>query len=117
MIGICETVPGIQGNKNGRSLLESVRYVIQKNSPAAVQHVKSLIEQEVSVNRNARTYGHLLGTQGQIIRTRAGTHLDKDIAVITKMNQVFAFIRIEGISFARGVTSSGSLREEPAKTQ
>jgi hypothetical protein len=51
----------------------------------------------VSVDRNARTDQHLLGSQGEIVGAYGGADLDADLAAVAKMKEMFAFIGAEHI--------------------
>ena len=47
------------------------------------------------MDRNSCTDRHLLGPQGQIVGACGGTDFDKDLALVPKMNEVFALGRAE----------------------
>jgi hypothetical protein len=49
------------------------------------------------VHRNACTDRHFLGPQGEIVTACDGADVDKDVAVITKMKERFAFIGAQDI--------------------
>ncbi|MGB8537820.1 MAG: hypothetical protein WCD57_15475, partial [Acidobacteriaceae bacterium] len=59
------------------------------------------IHVQVPVNRNACADRHLLGAQGEIVGACRCAGLDKDLAMVAKMNEIFAFMSAEYISLWR----------------
>jgi hypothetical protein len=58
----------------------------------------------VYVDRNASTYGYLLGAAGHILRTFDRINLDDEIAGITVVNEMFALGCAQHVSLRFGVS-------------
>src|SRR5215218_8738792 len=101
LIGIGEAMPGVLGNVDRSALLKTVRYIVQREGSAALQHVKGFVHLEVSVDRNACTNRYLLGPHGQIAGSFDGIDLDEDVAGIAEMNEVFAPIGAQHVALWR----------------
>jgi hypothetical protein len=56
----------------------------------------------MSVDRNARTGHHLLGPNRNICATSGRACFYENVAVVTKVNQMFAFVWAEYKSLRRG---------------
>lgn len=65
-------------------------HVIQCDHSTALQNVKSFVHVEMPVDGNACPGRYLLRPQREIVGARSGADLDEDVAMITKMNEVFA---------------------------
>src|ERR1700751_5782447 len=64
------------------------------------------------MDRNTSANRHLLGPQGEIVGACGGTCLDKDLAMVPKMNEVFALGSAEYISLWRcGLSLGHTLRQ------
>ena len=98
MIGIRKPMPRVLGDKYRSALLERVRCVVQYENSATFQNVEGFVHLEVSVDRNARTDCHLLSPQGEMAGACGGADLDKDVAMVAKMNEMFAFSGAQHIS-------------------
>ena len=85
-----QTRAGVSGNEDRSTLLKGVTHIIQYENSTSFEHIESFIHPEMSVDRNARTGHHLLGPQREIVRARSGTRLDENLAMVAKMNQLFA---------------------------
>src|ERR1700761_8406199 len=94
-------MPEVFGNEYRSALFKRVTYIVQYENSTAFQNVEGFVHLEVSVSRNARTNRHLLRPQGEIVRTRGGPDLDKDLAMVPKMNEMFALGSAEYISLWR----------------
>src|SRR5260370_308944 len=102
MIGIRKPMPRVFGDEYRSALFKRVTHIVQYEYSAAFQNVESFVHLEVSVDRNACTDHHLLGSQSKIIGACGGPDFDEDLAVVTKMNELFAFGAAEHISLPRG---------------
>ena len=107
MIGIRKPMPRVLGNEYRAALFKRVTHIVQYENSAAFQNVKSFVHLEVSVDWNPCAGCHLLGPQGEIAGACGGTDLDKDLAMVTKMNELFAFGGGEHISLWCRATSRG----------
>src|SRR6266852_7548702 len=105
-------MPRVFGNEYRSALLKRVTYIVQYENSAAFQNVEGFVHLEVSVDRNACTDRHLLGPQGEIVGACGGADLDKDLAMVAKMNEMFAFGSAEHISlWRRGLSPGHALRQ------
>src|ERR1700736_6471994 len=105
-------MPRVLGDEYGSALLKRMPYIVQYENSASFQNVEGFVHLEVSVDRNACTDRHLLGPQGEIVGARGGADLDKDVAMIAKMNEMFAFIGAQDISlWIRGLSPGHTLRQ------
>jgi hypothetical protein len=91
-------MPRVFGDEYRSALLKRVVYIVQYENSATLQHEESFVRLEVSVDRNACTDCHLLRSQGKIVGACCRANLDKDLAVVAKMNEMFAFGGTEHIS-------------------
>src|SRR5690349_19678527 len=73
--------------------------IVQRDRPTALQHMKGFVHVEMAVDRNPGTRHDLLAPQRQIFRSCGRTECDIDIALVTKMNEMFALGGGEHISF------------------
>ena len=101
MIWIRKPMPRVFGNEYRSALLKRVTHIVQYENSAAFQNVEGFVHLEVSVDRNACTDRHLLGPQGEIVGTSGRADLDKNIAMVAKMNEMFAFGGAQHISLWR----------------
>jgi len=101
VIGVRKPMPRVFGYEYCSALVERVPYIVQYENSAAFQNVEGFVHPEVSVDRNARTNCHLLGPQGEIVRTCGGANPDEDVAMVAKMNEMFAFRGAEHITPSR----------------
>ena len=105
MIGVREPMPSIPGNEYRCALFKRVSCIVQYENSAASQDVEGFVHPQVSVDRNARADGHLLGAQGKIVRACGGTDVDENVAGVAKMNEMLAFGGAEHISlWCRGLS-------------
>jgi len=107
VIGVSKPMPRVFGYEYCSSLLKWVPHIVQYENSAAFQNVEGLVHLEVSVDRNACADRHLLGPQGQIVRTCGNADPDEDVAMVAKMNEMFAFAGAEDISLWRRTLSQG----------
>src|SRR5262245_56442829 len=84
-------MPGVLGNEYGCSLLERMMYVVQYKNSASLQNVESFVHLKMSVERNACTDLHLLGAHCETAGTCGRADLDRNFALIAKMNELFTF--------------------------
>ena len=85
-----------------------MRLIIQYECSAAFQDVEGFVHLKVSVDRDARAYRDLLGSQSQITGAFDGVDLDEDVARIAEVNEMVAAIGTEHVSLWRRCLS-GSL--------
>jgi len=97
VIGILKPVPRVCGNKYGSALLKREASIVQDESSAALENIEGFIHEWMSVDGNAGAKGHLLGAHGELIGATAGADLNKDVAVVTKMDEMFTFGSTEHI--------------------
>ena len=107
MIGIRKPMPRVLGDEYRSALLERVTSIVQNENSAAFQNIEGFVHLQVSVDRNSCTGRHLLGPQGEIVGACGRADLDKDLAMVTKMNELFAFGGAEHISLWRCGLSPG----------
>ena len=118
MIGVRKPMPRLFRDEYGCALLKRVTYVIQYESSTAFQYVKRFVHLEMSVDRNPSTDHHLLGSQGETVGAGGGTNFDDDLAMITKMNEVFAFGGAEHVSSpCCGLSFDDALRQHLADAE
>ena len=91
MFGIRKPVPGVSGNEYRRTFLKRVVRIVQRENSATFQNVEGFVHVQVSMNRNAGAEGHLLRPQADTVGASGGANLDKNVAVVAKMNEMFAF--------------------------
>ena len=91
MIGIRKPMPRVFGYEYRSALLKRVTHIVQYENSSAFQNIEGFVHLEVSVDRNAGTDRHLLGSQGEIVGACGGADLYKDLAMVAKMNEMFAF--------------------------
>ena len=104
-------MPRVLGDEYRSAFLKNVTYIVQYENSAAFQNVKSFVHLQVSVDWNPCAGCHLLGPQGEIAGACGGTDLDKDLARVAKMNELFAFGGAEHISlWRRGLGRGYALR-------
>jgi hypothetical protein len=60
------------------------------------------------MDRNAGAPHYLLGSQSQIARPCGSADFDEDVAMVTEMNEMFAFGGGENITLPRGGLSRGA---------
>lgn len=66
----------------------------------------------MSVDRNPSTGHHLLGSQGEIVGASCGANFDENLALITKMNEMFSFGGAEHVSvLCYGLPPADPLRQ------
>ena len=112
MIGIRKPMPRVLGDEYRTAFLKRVTYIVQYENSAAFQNVEGFVHLQVSVDRNACTDRHLLGPQSEIVGACGGADLDKDVAMVAKMNEMFAFGGAEHISLWRlGLSPGHALRQ------
>ena len=110
MIGIRKPMPRVLGDEYGSALLKRMPYIVQYENSASFQNVEGFVHLEVSVDRNACTDRHLLGPQGEIVGACGEADLDKDIAMVAKVNEMFPFGGAEHISlWHRGLSPGHAL--------
>ena len=102
MIGIRKSVPRVPGYEYRSALLKNVWHIVQCQNSAAFQDEEGFVHPEMSVDRNARAEHYLLGPQGETVGAGRGGDLDIDVAMVAKMNEMFAFGEPEHISLWRG---------------
>jgi hypothetical protein len=113
VIGIRKTMPRIFGDEYSSTLLKRVMYIIQYENSAAFQNVEGFVRLGVTVDGNPCTDHDLLGPQGEVVGVRGTADSNDDFAMVTKMNELFAFSGAEYISlwspvhdnFLRGIRS------------
>ena len=84
MIGIFEPMPIVLGNEYRPALLKWVSRIVQYEISASLQNVEGFVHPEVSVDRDACTDRHLLGSQGEIVGARAEPTLLKTLPALPK---------------------------------
>src|ERR1700687_1216035 len=105
-------MPRVSGDEYRSALLKRVTRIVQGENSAAFQNVEGFVHLEVSVDRDARTDCHLLGPQAEIVGACGGADLDKDVAMVAKMNEKFAFSGSQHISlWRRGLCLGHALRQ------
>ena len=107
MLGIDEPMPSILGNEYRSALPKRVLCIVQCENSAAFQNVEGFVHLQVSVDRNTCTGRHLLRPQGEIVGACGRADLDRDLAMVAKMNELFAFGGAEHISLWRCGLSPG----------
>src|ERR1700676_2017501 len=111
-------MPRVLGDEYGSALLKRMPYIVQYENSASFKNVEGFVHMEVSVDRNACTDRHLLGPQGEIVGACGGTDVDKDLAMVAKMNKPFAFGGAEDISlWSRGLGPGQAWRQYLADTE
>ena len=101
MVGVRKPMPRVSGDEYCSALLKRVLCVVQCENSAAFQNVERFVHVQMSMDRNARTECHLLGPQAKIVGPVDGANLDKDVAMVAEMNEMFAFSRAQHISLWR----------------
>ena len=101
VIGVRKTVPRVFGDEYRSALVKRVRYITQGENSAAFQNVERLVRLKVSMDRNACADRNLLGSPSELIRSRHRADVDENVAMVTKMNKMFASARGENISLSR----------------
>src|SRR5262249_32887098 len=91
VIAILKSVPCIFGNEDSSTLLKRATYIVQYDRSTTFQHVERLVHLEVSMDRNTAPDHHLLSSRCKILRAGSRAHLDEDVSVVAKMNEMFAF--------------------------
>jgi len=114
VIGIRKPMPRVLGDEYGSALLKRMPYIVQFENSTSFQNVEGFVHMEVSVDRNACTERHLLGPHGETVGACGGADLDKDQAMVAKMNELFAFGCAEYISlWSRGLGPGHALQRPP----
>ena len=90
VVGILKTVPGISGDEYRSALVKRVAHIVQADRPTAFENVKSFVRVEVSMDWNACAEGYLLSSPCELIGSCGSTDVDEDVAMIAKMNKMFA---------------------------
>src|SRR5262249_21485764 len=72
--------------------------IVQYESSAAFENVEGFLHAWMSMDRNTCPKRHLLSADRELIGTSAGADLNKNVAVVTKVDEMFAFTRTEHIS-------------------
>src|SRR6266404_2657984 len=91
MIGICKPMPRVSGDVYRCAFLKRVRRIVQCENSATFQNVEAFVHLQMSMNRNARAQCHLLGSQPDIVGASGGANLDKNVAMVAKMNEMLTF--------------------------
>ena len=105
-------MPGVFGDEYRSAFLKGVAHIVQDEDSAAFQNVEGFVHLEVPVNRNPCTHHDLLGPQGKIAGACGGADFYQDLAAITKVDEMLAFVRAEYIFLPSPVLSSdGALRQ------
>ena len=74
-----------------------MRYGIQRENPAPLEHIEGFVHLKVAVDRNAGADHNLLSSHGQMVAARGRAHLDEDVATVSKMKEMFTFSRPEHV--------------------
>jgi hypothetical protein len=101
VIRILKSMPGVFRDEYRSTSLERMTHVVQYESPAPLQNVKSFVHLEMPMDRNPRATHHLLRPQGKIVRACGRTNFDEDAALVAKMNEMFALGKAEHKSLPR----------------
>jgi hypothetical protein len=107
VIGIRKSVPGISGNEYRSALVKTVPHIVEDQNTAAFENVERFIHLKVPMDWNACADWELLGSHREIVGACGGANLDKDVAGVAKMNEMFAFGGAEHISVRRRGLSLG----------
>lgn len=92
--------------------LKRVTCIVQNENSASFENVKGFVYQEVSVDWNACADRHLLCPQCETAGASSWADLDKDLAMVAKMNELFAFGGAEHISlWPRSLSHGFTLRK------
>jgi hypothetical protein len=111
-------MPRVLGNEDCPALLKTVTDVVQYENSTAFHNKECFVHLEVSMDRNADTDHHLLGPQREILRTRRSAEFDEDISMVTKMNEMFAFVGAKHITLrSYASTLDDALRQHLAYTE
>jgi len=94
--GVLKGVPGPFRDKNRPSLLDRVSFVIEYEGSTALQNVDELIHVGMPVARYADAWRHLLSSQGNVLRTPAWIHFDKEVS--TAIDQVLPLGRTKDVT-------------------
>lgn len=117
MIGVRKSMPRHFRDKYRCTFLKRVSYIIQYESSTTFQNVERFVHLEMSVDRNPSTGHHLLGSQGEIVGACGGANFDENLALITKMNKMFAFGGAEYVSFPCRSLSCDAFRQHLADAE
>jgi hypothetical protein len=107
VIGICKPMPGVFWNEYRSALVKWVPHIVQDQNAAAFENLERFIHLKVPMDWNACADRELLGSHREIVGACGGANLDKDVAGVAKMNEMFAFGGAEHISVRRRGLSLG----------
>ncbi len=112
VVGIIEPVPGVFWDVDHCVLFKGLRDVVEDEGSAAFNDVEGLVHFEVTVDGDAGTGHHLLGSDGEVAGAGGGAELDVDVAAVAEVNEVFAIGDAEHVSLhGRGLGFEAALRE------
>ena len=110
MVGILESMPGVSWNEYRSAPFKGMSGIVQYDGSAAFKNKKGFVHFEVPVDRNAGADHYLLSSHGEIAGACGRAEFDEDVAVVTEMNEVFAFGSAEYRSLWRSGLSGDGLR-------